>query len=468
MVLRLDNFTIVIFGASGDLTARKLMPSIYELAKVGALPQRYRIIGVDRVDFDDQSFREIIKEKVGKLSPDSVTDPAHFDEFCREHIFYIKGSFDNKQTFASLAQNIKAVEDRQGMCDNLLYYLATPPVAAPLIVNGLESAGLGGRAEKCLGWRKIILEKPFGSDLQSAQKLNSTVGRVFHENQIYRIDHYLAKETVQNILVFRFGNVLFEPLWNRDCIDYVEINIAEDFGVRHRGAYYEQAGLIRDIIQNHGLQLLSLIAMEPPSKLEADAIRDEKVKIFKALKGDEAVTGQYEGYTKEQNVAPDSRVETFAAIKFYVNKSRWKGVPFYMRAGKNLKRAITEITLHFKHPTHELFGHTEEHVEANQLIIQIQPQHKISILFVAKRPGGELITDPVALEFDYKESFSAEGLSPYHKLLLDAMEGDQTRFIRKDGVEESWKIVDNIREKIKDIKPAVYPVGSWGPEKSYE
>jgi glucose-6-phosphate 1-dehydrogenase len=433
--LKLDNFTIVIFGAAGDLTARKIIPSLVQLDKMSEVTDRFRVIGVDGRD--------------GKYVS-------------------IKGDFNDSKTFERLAQEIKRREDKQGMCDNLLFYLATPPSVAPLIIAQLQKVGLHGKAQKCPGWRKIIVEKPFGRNLPSAKKLNDIIAKAFKEDQIYRIDHYLAKETVQSILVFRFGNEIFEPLWNEDHVEYVEITMAEYIGIEHRGAYYEEAGLIRDIIQNHGIQLLAMTAMEAPKNLDANGIRDQKVKIFKSLKCEEFIIGQYEGYTKEPKVAPDSKMETFAALKFSVNTKRWKGIPFYLRAGKGLARKITQIVLHLRHPKTEHFCRTEEHVEVNQIIIQIQPEQKISILFGVKRPGEKLEIEPVYLEFDYQKAFKAEELTPYHRLLLDAMEGDQTLFIRKDGVEESWKIVDNI-EKIKErYTPIVYPKGSWGPKESNE
>jgi glucose-6-phosphate 1-dehydrogenase len=471
MAAKLDNFSMIIFGAGGDLTSRKLIPAIYKLVKLGSIPADFRLIGVDQLEYDHETFREAIKNKVKTLSLETVD--RDFENFCRQHLLYVKGTFEDETTYSLLDQQIKEIEDKKGMCDNLLYYLATPPSAAPLIIKGLALVGLNGKAKECQGWRKIIIEKPFGSDFSSAKKLNEIVDKAFMEEQIYRIDHYLAKETVQNILVFRFGNGMFEPLWNSQYIDRVEITIAEDFGVMHRGAYYEQAGLIRDIVQNHGLQLLAMIAMEAPQSLKADAIRNEKVKIFKAIKRGNpsetlknVVIGQYEGYRQEENVSPQSEVETFAAIKFLIENRRWNKVPFFVRAGKNLARELTEIIIHFKHPTHEFFGHAGMHAEANQIIIQIQPEEKISILFGAKRPGEEIVMDPVYMEFNYKKSFLQKEITPYHLLILQAIEGDQTRFIRKDGVEECWKIIDKIKDSLKGMRPIVYPIKSWGPEES--
>ncbi len=471
----MDNFTIVIFGALGDLTARKLMPSIFELAGLNRLSQHYRIICAGRQPFTDDSYREMIKEKVQALSPGVIENKEDFEIFCK-NMFYVQMDFTDNSSCRNLKEEIEANEF---VCHNIIYYLATPPGVAPDIIRNLHSSGLGGREQSCEGSRKIIIEKPYGSDLHSAKKLNQIVGDVFNEDQIYRIDHYLAKETVQNLLVFRFANGIFEPLWDRRYISHVEITIAEDFGIRHRGKYYEVAGLIRDIIQNHGLQLLSFIAMEPPVSIEADDIRNEKVKVFRSIRmmdpdemKESVVIGQYEGYRSEDNVSSDSTVETFAAIKFLIDNWRWKDIPFYMRAGKCLSKTITEIVINFKLPPYDFFRRQQDTctitnpdacVRTNRVILQIQPEESISISFGAKRPGEELIADTVLMEFDYRKSFETEGMTPYHRLLIDAIIGDQTRFIRKDGVERCWEIIDNIRSTIQDQEPLIYKEQTWGP-----
>jgi len=356
-----------------------------------------------------------------------------------------------------------------------MFYLSIPPSLAPAVVRGLGKAGLGGRERSCVGWRKLIAEKPYGHDLESARELNRVIDEVFEERQVYRIDHYLGKEPVQNIMVFRFSNGIFEPLWNRQYIAQVMITIAEDFGIRGRGGYYDEAGLLRDIIQNHGLQLLAAIAMEPPVDLEADSIRDEKSKILRSVRRftidsvlDSVVLGQYEGYLAEKGVAPDSKVETFAAVKFHVDNWRWSGVPFYMKAGKNLAKSVTEIVITFRCPPQNYYGPSGGAAcsTANQVVLGIQPDETVAIRFGAKRPGEQMITDPVFMKFDYRETFQGEGLTPYHRLLLDAIEGNQMNFIRKDSVEHSWEIIDSLKDSVDGQAPEQYPVHSWGPESS--
>ena len=361
---------------------------------------------------------------------------------------------------------------RSGICPNILFYLATPPALAPIIVKNLHDAGLGEKKGSCIGWRKIIVEKPYGRNLQTARELNAVIGEVFDEERIFRIDHYLGKETVQNIMVFRFSNGMFEPLWNREHIADVTITIAENFGIRDRGAFYEEAGLLRDIIQNHALQLLASVAMEPPVDFSAESVRDEKAKLLRSIRtftpgsaSQSVVLGQYEGYRSEKNVAPDSTVETFAAIKFFVDNWRWKDVPFFIKAGKNLPETVTEIVITFKCPPQNYFGPAEScSYTANQVILRIQPEETIAIKFGAKRPGEAVITDPVYMKFDYKTSFAEVGATPYHRLLLDAMAGEQMNFIRQDSVEYSWAIVDAIRESVGAEPPESYPIHSRGPE----
>ena len=467
----LDSFTFVLFGAESDLSSRKLLPSLYQLARWKQLPDKYRVIGVARSENDHNGFRAYVRKSIQEHVPGSVTDAGKLEMFC-ENLYYVCADLTKAEGYVLLRREIDRMVASESSCNNLLFYLATPPGLAPYIIDNLDRAGLGGKSEACEGWRKIVIEKPYGFDLKTARELNAIVGKAFYEEQVYRIDHYLGKEPVQNILVFRFSNGMFEPLWNRQYIDNISITIAEDFGIRTRGAYYEKSGLLRDIIQNHGLQLLAAIAMEPSVDLSAEAVRDEKEKVFRSLRPlteqnvrDHVVFGQYEGYRSEKDVAPDSIVETFASIRWYIDNWRWKGVPFSMKAGKNLAERVTEIVITFKCPPQNFFGPPEScSYTANQIIIQIQPEETIAVRFGAKRPGKDLVTDPVFMKFDYKTSFENEKMTPYQRLLLDAMAGDQMNFIRQDAVESSWSVIDSVRESMKDVVPELYPVHSWGPE----
>ena len=464
------NFTIVLFGANSDLAARKLYPSLYQLARWGHLPGAYRIIGVSRNDLPHEKYRLQVGEKIRSFSPGTIDDEEHFAAFS-ERLFHVQVDLEHIDGYYRLQKEIMDVAGEPGVCSHLLFYLSTPPALAPLIVGNLRKAGLGGKEMSCSGWRKIIVEKPYGSDLKTAGELNAVIGSVFNEDQIFRIDHYLGKETVQNILVFRFSNGIFEPLWNRHHIAGVEITIAENFGIRDRGAFYEKAGLLRDIIQNHGLQLLASVAMEPPVDLSADAVRDEKAKVLRSIRlvtpetvDRSVVLGQYEGYRKEKLVDPGSRTETFAAVRFFVDNWRWKGVPFLIRAGKNLAETVTEIVITFACPPQNFFGPAEScSYTANQVILRIQPEETIAIRFGVKRPGESVITDPVYMKFDYRDTFTQPGMTPYHRLLLDALDGNQMNFIRQDSVEYSWAIIDAIRECMAGRMPEIYPEGSWGP-----
>lgn len=466
-----ENCTLVIFGANSDLAARKLFPSLYELARWGHLPDEYRIIGVGRAALTHEEFRALVRLKLTTLSPLTLLDEASFTAFSLR-LFYVSLDLTESDGYLRLYKEVMDVSAGRASCKNLLFYLATPPDLAPVIVRNLDRAELGEKSNSCGGWRKIVVEKPYGKDLQSARELNAIIGGVFSEERIFRIDHYLGKETVQNIMVFRFSNGIFEPLWNRQYIATVEITIAENFGIRDRGLFYEEAGLLRDIVQNHALQLLAAIGMEPPVDLSADAVRDEKAKVLRSIRplspdnlSDSLVLGQYEGYCAEKNVASDSTVETFAAVKFFVDNWRWKDVPFYVKAGKNLAETATQIVITFKCPPHNYFGAANScGYTANQVILRIQPEETIAIRFGAKRPGEAVITDPVYMKFDYRTSFTGEAMTPYHRLLLDAMTGEQMNFIRQDSVEYSWAIIDAIREAARGTIPDSYPVHSSGPE----
>ena len=471
MRLKPDTCTIIIFGAHSDLAARKLFPSLYELALWGHLPDEYRIVGVGRAALSHEEFRVKVHEKMATLFPESLQDEAGFRSFSAR-LFYVRVDFARSEEYHALKKELMEGSGESAVCRNLLFYLATPPALAPVIVRNLQHVGLGERGCSSGSWRKIIVEKPYGRNLQTARELNTIIGEVFHEERIFRIDHYLGKETVQNIMVFRFSNGIFEPLWNRQNIASVTITIAEAFGIRDRGAFYEEAGLLRDIMQNHALQLLASVAMEPPVDFSAESVRDEKAKLLRSIRhftpeyaAQTVVLGQYEGYHSEKNVAPDSTVETFAAIKFFVDNWRWKDVPFYVKAGKNLAETVTEIVITFKCPPQNYFGPAEScSYSANQVILRIQPEETIAIKFGAKRPGEAVITDPVYMKFDYKTSFAEVGVTPYHRLLLDAMAGEQMNFIRQDSVEYSWAIVDAIREAVGDHPPETYPIHSWGPQ----
>lgn len=467
----MENFSIVIFGATGDLAARKLFPSVFDLAEHGHLPGEYRVIGTGRSDLSHEEFRRKVRSSLTESPAGGEPREAALEAFLKR-IFYVRLDIPEAEGYHRLYREIMEASGQSGVCTHLLYYLAVSPGLLPEVVRHLETAGLGGKNLPCKGWRKIVVEKPFGRDLESARRLNAALGEVFREDQIFRIDHYLGKETVQNILVFRFSNGIFEPLWNRHYISNVDITIAEDFGIRGRGAFYEEAGLLRDIIQNHALQLLASVAMEPPVDLSADAVRDEKSKVLRSIRrhtaedaGNAFVLGQYEGYREERDVDSDSRVETFAAIRFHVDNWRWQGVPFYVKAGKNLRERRTRIVVTFKCPPQNFFGPADTcSYTSNQVIMTIQPEETIALRFGAKRPGEAFETDPVYMRFDYRDSFPGEGLTAYHRLLLDAISGDQMNFIRQDSVEHAWEIVDAIRHAEDGRRPEPYPVHSDGPD----
>ncbi|MEI6846679.1 MAG: glucose-6-phosphate dehydrogenase [Chlorobiaceae bacterium] len=471
MPVKLDNFSIVIFGANGDLAARKLFPSLYELALWGQMPDEYRIIGVGRSAFSHEEFRSLVHGKLALFAPGIVRDEAAIQKIS-QRLFYVRTDFEDVEGYYLLYEELMSFSGESGICTNLLFYLSTPPALAQVIVRNLSQAGLGERKISCGGWRKIIVEKPYGRNLQTARELNRVIGDVFSEERIFRIDHYLGKETVQNIMVFRFSNGIFEPLWNRHYIANVAITIAEDFGIRDRGVFYEETGLLRDIMQNHALQLLAAVAMEPPVDFSADSVRDEKAKVLRSIRhftpdnvAESVVLGQYEGYCSEKNVFPDSKVETFAAVKFFIDNWRWKDVPFFVKAGKNLAETVTEIVITFKCPPQNFFGTPEScSYTANQVILRIQSEETIAIRFGVKRPGEEVITDPVYMKFDYKTSFTESGMTPYHRLLLDAMAGEQMNFIRQDSVEQSWAIIDSIRSAVNESQLDFYAIHSRGPE----
>ena len=478
-----DPCAMVIFGASGDLTERKLIPALYYLARERLLPAGFSVIGCSRTPYTNEKFREKVRQAVvNHLNLPSENAPF-LESFCK-NTFYLTDNFGDAAAYKQLADLINQL-DQEGKTDgNRLFYLATPPSFFPVIVKHLGTAGLAEAKEPEKTWTRIVLEKPFGRDRESAQELNRTVTRVFHEDQIYRIDHYLGKETVQNLLVFRFANGIFEPIWNRRYIDHVQIAVAEALGVENRGSYYEESGLLRDMIQNHVLQLLSLVAMEPPATFEGKAVRDEKAKVLRSLRpipfnqvNDFVVRGQYtkgfaEGrevpaYRSEANVSPASATETYSALKLYVDNWRWADVPFYLRSGKRLAKRVSEITIQFRRAPHLLFqGALTDSIEPNVLSVRIQPDEGISLRFSAKVPGTTPQIRPVKMDFRYGESFGASPPTAYETLLLDCMLGDSTLFNRDDAVELSWEFVAPILERCMQNAAkglAFYEAGSWGP-----
>jgi glucose-6-phosphate 1-dehydrogenase len=473
---------MVIFGAAGDLTSRKLVPALYNLAKARLLPAHFAVVGVSRDDLDDEGFRKHVTRFLGE--EDQSSDSW---KWFNQRLFYERGEFQDAGAFGRLAARLGKVDEENHTAGNYLFYLATAPAFFGTIVQQLGRAGLA--EQKDGRWRRVVIEKPFGHDLESAQALNREVKSELAENQIYRIDHYLGKETVQNILVFRFSNGIFEPIWNRRYIDHVQITNAETVGVEQRGGYFDKAGTLRDMVPNHMMQLISLTAMEPPVSFEADAVRDEQAKILHAiqpLSGEDvlhrAVRGQYgEGsiaqervcaYRTEPGVSPESRTETFVALKLSIDSWRWAGVPFYVRTGKRLPRHHTEITIQFKRAPFILFRQTAVHrLRSNQLVIQIQPEEGISLSFGAKVPGPVLRLGTVDMSFEYSKYFGSEPYTGYEVLLYDCMMGDATLFQRADMVEAGWSVVDPVLDVWKALPPRSfpnYPAGAWGPRDADE
>ena len=472
---------LVIFGASGDLTKRKLVPSLYNLGSYHLLPADFSIIGVARRPLTDEVFRDQLGRDLAELGTQPV-DPNLWSQF-RGRISYCAGDFDNPATYKKLAEALAESEKKLNTSGNAVFYLSVQPDYFATIARRLSEAGL--LAEENGRWRRVIIEKPFGHDLASARKLNAQLTSVLQEHQIYRIDHYLGKETAQNLLVFRLGNAIFEPIWNRRYIDHVQLTVAESLGVEGRGAFYETTGAFRDVMQNHMFMLLALIAMEPPTSLEGEAIRNEKVKLLRSIRRttpEEAlwnsVRGQYgEGiiggkkvpaYRQEPKVNPDSRVETFAAVKLMIENWRWAGVPFYLRSGKRMPRRTTQIVFRFKTPPLSLFATNEaDPIAPNYLIFNIQPEEGITVQVRAKIPGPTICTRSVRLEFDYDQFGDRQPATGYEKLLYDCMVGDTSLFHRSDMVEAAWEAATPIMEAWNDNPPEDFPnyaAGSWGPE----
>jgi glucose-6-phosphate 1-dehydrogenase len=477
--------TAVFFGASGDLFKRMLLPAVYSMRLGGTLPSDFALIGFARTPYDDDGFRQYCKEQLDEFMPDGQKPQSPiWDDFAKR-IGYVTADFNDKRHFVVLKERLAQNDKDFGTAGNHLFYLATPPPVFPEIIKHLKEAGLD---KNSVGWTRVVVEKPFGTDLQSARALQKAIEAVFPENEIYRIDHYLGKEPVQDILALRFANTIFEPIWNRNYVANVQITSAESLGVEQRGGYYENAGALRDMIQNHVINLLALVAMEPPISAHADDIRNEKYKVLSAIRppahkdvwsvsargqyGPGAIDGEpVKGYRQEEDVSPDSNTETFAAVKLFVENWRWAGVPFYLRSGKRLPRKVAEIAVTFRPIPHRFYGESTDQIEPNVLVVKIEPDEGISMRFEAKVPGPKEHIRSVYMDFSYGTGFGVQSPPAYERLIGDAIQGDQTLFTRWDAVERAWEIVTPILDvwhNTKDFSFPNYAAGSQGPQSEYE
>ncbi len=480
-----DPCSIVFFGASGDLFKRMLLPAVYSLRLHGVLPNDFAVVGVSRTELTDDQFRAYCKEQLDQFAPpDQKPQGAIWDDFAKR-LSYVCAEFDDHKCYGSLAKQLKYNDENLGTKGNRLFYLSTPPSVFPTIIEFLKEADLNQQQD---GWARIIVEKPFGTDLTSARALQSEVDQVFPENKVYRIDHYLGKEPVQDIMALRFANTIFEPVWNRNYVDSIQITAAEQLGVEMRGGYYDNAGALRDMIQNHVMNLLALVAMEPPSSSDADAIRNEKYKVLESIAPPEhpnvpemSARGQYGpgvvngkpviGYRQESDVNPDSNTETFAAVRLEVGNWRWAGVPFYLRSGKRLAKKNSEIAVTFKPIPHRIYGERTDTIEPDVLVMKIQPDEGVAMRFSAKVPGMKAHIRSVFMDFNYGTGFGVQSPPAYERLIGDAMRGDQTLFTRWDAVERAWEIVMPVLDAWQSTKDLTFPnyaSGSQGPESAFK
>ncbi|SEF43876.1 glucose-6-phosphate dehydrogenase [Parabacteroides chinchillae] len=450
-----DDQLLVIFGASGDLTGRKLLPSLFELHVRGLLPNRFCILGASRTNYSDEEYRTFERQHIIDEQKGKEYSEEQLDQFL-DFVYYLSFDSNNTDEYYKLRERIELLQSKYQLPDKIIYYLATPPMMYEVIPRCLLESGLNA-SQSTDGWRRIIVEKPFGTSFESARALSEHLRHIFHEEEIYRIDHYLGKETVQNILVLRFSNGIFEPLWNRNYIESIEISATETLGVENRGKYYDSAGAMRDMIQNHLMQLMSFVAMESPAIFEPEPIRDEIVKVFRSLRpfkpkeiDTQIVRAQYKGYREEKNVAPDSTTETYVAMKFFIDNWRWSGVPFYFVTGKEMPEKKSEIVIHFKSTPHKLFVGQCSGGSCNKLTIRIQPDESISLKFGLKMPGAGFEVKQVGMDFRYDSLSKTYLPDAYERLLLDAMLGDSTLYARSDALETSWKFIDPILHHWKE------------------